>query len=181
MNDDKVFIVRNRQKVIGVDTRALRRMVLSVINDDLHLGAFEVGCYLVGHRESERLNLAYLKHDGPTDVITFDHSDETHGGTDRAIGRQRRSRSPSPIHGEIFICVDVALSQARAYRTTWQSEVLRYVVHGLLHLLGYDDCEPSSRRRMKRVENKLVSKVQQRFPVGQLLAKRKRPTGSSMR
>ena len=48
-----------------------------------------------------------------------------------------------PLHGEIFICVDEAVWQARKFRTSWQSEIVRYLVHGVLHLLGHDDSRPA--------------------------------------
>ena len=43
------------------------------------------------------------------------------------------------LHGEIFICVDEAIRQARRFGTIWQSEIVRYLIHGVLHLLGFDD------------------------------------------
>ena len=48
------------------------------------------------------------------------------------------------LHGEIFICVDEAVLQARKFRTSWQSEIVRYLVHGVLHLLGHDDSRPAN-------------------------------------
>jgi len=70
-----------------------------------------------------------LRHAGATDVIAFDYSIRA-----------------SHLRGEIFICVDEALVQARRFRTTWQSESVRYVVHGVLHLLGFDDRRPAACR-----------------------------------
>jgi probable rRNA maturation factor len=92
-----------------------------------------------------------MGHEGPTDVITFDYGENGTRNTHHAL------------HGEIFICVDVALTQARKFRTTWQSEVVRYIVHALLHLCGYDDLKPAGQRVMKRCENQLVRKLTTRF------------------
>lgn len=86
-----------------------------------------------------RVNWKYLGHDGSTDVITFDH------------GSTREH-----LHGECFVCVADAVKQATEWRTTWSEELRRYVIHGLLHLAGYDDLEPKSRRFMKRKENALM-------------------------
>jgi rRNA maturation RNase YbeY len=86
-----------------------------------------------------RVNWRFLQHEGSTDVITFDH-----GST---IER---------VHGECFISVADAVDQAQAFRTTWTEEVVRYVIHGILHLRGYDDLEPALRRSMKREENRWV-------------------------
>ncbi len=61
--------------------------------------------------------------------------------------------------GELFVCVDEAMTQAKRFRCTWQAEIVRYIVHGVLHLLGHDDLKPEPRRRMKREENRLVRRL----------------------
>jgi len=58
--------------------------------------------------------------------------------------------------------------QAKRFRSTWQSEIVRYVVHGILHLLGHDDLKPALRRRMKREENRLVRRLSQKISFAQL-------------
>ena len=100
------------------------------------------------------LNESFLHHKGPTDVITFDYSET--GPADEGI------------FGEIFICVDQAVSQARRFRTTWQSELVRYLVHGLLHLCGYDDLRATSRCEMKIAEDRLVRQLADRFDFTEL-------------
>jgi len=72
------------------------------------------------------------------------------------------------LHGELFICIDDAVAQARPFRTTWQSEIVRYVVHGILHLQGFDDSTPDARRKMKRQENHLMRALAKRFSFHQL-------------
>ena len=54
------------------------------------------------------------------------------------------------------------------FGATWQSEIIRYLAHGILHLEGYDDTEPAARRAMKRVENQLVKALSQRFELDKL-------------
>ena len=72
------------------------------------------------------------------------------------------------IYGEIFICVQDALIHARRFRVLWPSEMARCLVHGLLHLEGFDDTDPASRRVMKRRENKLLKELSTRFELGKL-------------
>ena len=67
------------------------------------------------------------------------------------------------VHGEIFICIDEAVTQARRFRTTWPSELVRYLVHGILHLQGYDDLTPAARRKMKREENRLLQQLARHY------------------
>jgi probable rRNA maturation factor len=69
----------------------------------------------------------------------------------------------------LFISVPDAVGQAAVYGTTPSLELLRYVVHGVLHLRGYDDLEPGLRRVMKREENRLVRRLSERFPVDGLV------------
>ena len=132
-----VLLLRNRQKDRPVSLRALRRMILELLAA-MGLGA-ELGVQFVGAREMARVNEAFLGHEGSTDVITFDHGS-----------------SPERLHGECFISVADAVAQARDFGTSWDAEVVRYVIHAILHLRGFDDLEPAARRVMKRQENRWV-------------------------
>ena len=144
----------NRQRVRRVDTRLLRQITSHLLDTELGVESFELAIHLVGAREMAKVNWDFLQHEGSTDVITFDHSESQDGAAD--------------LHGELFICIDDAVKQAREFRTTWQSELARYVVHGVLHLRGYDDLAPAPRRRMKREENRLVRKLALHFGLSAL-------------
>ena len=87
------------------------------------------------------MNKSYLKHDSTTDIITFNYSD-----------------SLQQIDGEIFISIDDALSNSKKFKVTLSEELVRLVIHGILHLLGYDDQNLTDKKIMKRLENKLLSK-----------------------
>ena len=111
---------------------------------DLKIPRAELGIVLVGAEEMATINESFLGHEGPTDVITFDYSEPG---------------VPAGIQGEIFICVPEAERQAKLFGTDWQSEIVRYVIHGILHLAGHDDLEPMARKKMKREEERLVRKL----------------------
>lgn len=118
---------------------------------------YELGCFLVGAGEITALNERYLAHAGVTDVIAFDY------------GPPPGARPGDPwLCGEVFVCLDEAGIQARRYRTTWTSELVRYLLHGLLHLRGYDDVKPGGRRRMKRIEGRLVREMGSKFDLTRL-------------
>ena len=144
--------VRNRQSTHRVKVPLLRRMTRTLVRELLHKKRFELGVYLVGEPEITQLNEVYVGHKGSTDVITLDYCE-------------------AYIAGEIFVCVDEACIQAKRFRTTWQSEVVRYVVHGVLHLSGYDDRRARDRRRMKEAEERLVGELGKRFSFQSLSAK----------
>jgi probable rRNA maturation factor len=147
--------VINRQRTRAVDTRELRRMVVSLLADGLSAKEFDLTIHLVGNTAMARLNWEYLRHEGPTDVITLDY------GT---------TKNPA---GEIFICVEVAVEQARSYGVLWQEELLRYAIHGVLHLKGYDDRQTAARRRMRREEAQRLKELGQRFRLRKLARKTK--------
>jgi probable rRNA maturation factor len=155
--------IQNRQRTRPVHVRFLRKIITALLNELLEIKRAELGVILVAEAEMTRLNETFLQHEGSTDVITFNHREP---GT-------RNSEAETTIHGEIFVCVDDAIVQARQFRSTWQSEVVRYVVHGVLHLLRYDDHRAAERRKMKREENRLLRLLASRFPLSRLARKTK--------
>src|SRR5580765_410553 len=121
---DSSLNLRNRQRACAVSLRLFRQITLVLLNEVMAVKRFELGVCLVETNEITRLNEKFLRHAGSTDVITFNYSPR---------------RKQNVIHGEILICVSEAVEQSRRFRTTWQAELVRYLVHGLLHLRGYDD------------------------------------------
>jgi len=154
------IVIANRQRTRPLDVRRLK-LILRALLDELEIKAGDLGINLVDAREMTLVNETFLQHEGSTDVITFDHTDGAAHG-----------RTPA-LHGELFICVDEAIVQARRFKTTWQPEVVRYAVHGILHLLGYEDLEAGLRRQMKREENRLVRLLAKKFSLAQIARRSK--------
>ena len=150
--------VINRQRGRAVDTHLLRRMARSLLEETMGLQEFDLVVQLVGARAMAELNQLHLKHEGPTDVITLDYA---------------ASGPAGGLAGEIIVCVDVAAEQARRFRVTWQAELTRYVIHGILHLQGHDDQNAAGRRRMKREEGRLLKEICGRFHLSKLSRKTK--------
>jgi probable rRNA maturation factor len=142
--------IANRQRLKKLDLRLLKKITAGLLEElDITDATLEIN--VLGAEEMAALNETFLNHEGPTDVITFDYA----------------SRA-SKLQGEIFVCVDEALLQAKRFKTTWQSEIVRYIVHGTLHLLGHDDTSAVVRRRMKREENLLLRKLAGKFSLAQI-------------
>jgi probable rRNA maturation factor len=172
--------VRNRQRTRRVDLRLLRSMTRWLLTRQFQAEESELCVHLVGTEEITRLNWEFLRHEGSTDVISFDHHElkaqSSPGGPEEAgqvasrreFAKAGALKHPGSFYGEIFISVDEAVVQARRFGTTWESELARYVIHGLLHLVGYDDLEPQARRRMKREEGRLLRSVVAQFSLRQL-------------
>jgi probable rRNA maturation factor len=140
--------ILNRQRSKRIDTRHLRAIIEELLKN-LGIVSAELGINLVGDREMTLLNETFLRHSGSTDVITFDHG---------PLSGSVNGCAPC-LHGELFVCVDEAVTQAKRFRCTWQAEIVRYVIHGVLHLLGHDDLKPDARRRMKQEENRQVRRL----------------------
>jgi len=154
--------IASRQQVRAVDSHLFQQIVKTLLSE-LQISTADLGIHLVATPEMTKLNESFLHHAGSTDVITFDYSDDA---------RHRNSNSSPDAHGEIFICVDEAVAQARRFRTTWQSELVRYTVHGILHLQGLDDLNPAGRRKMKRAESRFLRGLAHRFPLSRLARRR---------
>ena len=133
--------VRNRQRAQPVHSRLLAKITRHLLVELLRADSFDLGVYIIAAAEMTRLNESFLRHQGSTDVLAFDYAE---------VPRRKA------LCGEVFICVDEAKIQARRFQTTWQRELVRYLVHGVLHLRGYDDHRATSRRKMKREENRLL-------------------------
>jgi len=151
------IVIANRQRTKRINARLLKQIVDALLAE-LAVTEAELGINLVAAREMTLVNETFLNHTGSTDVITFDHTEK----------RRAKGRKSKELHGELFICIDDAIAQAKEFKTNWQSEIVRYVVHGVLHLLGYDDLKPQLRRRMKREENRLVRELSARFSLAQV-------------
>lgn len=148
--------IRNRQRTCAVDLSLLRKITHHLLAEHFHVTQIELCLHLIAAREMACLNETFLRHEGSTDVITFNHS-------------LHASRPPPlALHGEIFISLDDALAQARQFRTSWQSELARYIIHGLLHLAGHDDLESAARKKMKRAENQMLQTIAKQFALSQL-------------
>lgn len=94
----------------------------------------EVSVAFLGPRAMAAANGRFLGHAGATDVITFGH-------------------------GEILVCPAVAWAEARERGLPFEEELLRYIVHGWLHLCGHDDARAADRRRMHGVQERLVARL----------------------
>ncbi len=117
----------------GVAHEAARLALENAAEDDSPLsllGTLEVA--IVDDATSDQVHRDFMNIEGPTDVITFHH-------------------------GEIVIGAEVAERQAAEYDEPLAREILRYMVHGLLHLAGHEDAEPAERATMEAAQETIVA------------------------
>ena len=124
----------------ALDERKLNRWIRAVA---AHYG-FSIGninyIFCSDERELE-VNREFLGHDYYTDVITFDYS------------------TASTLNGDIFISLDTVRSNAEMVGTTFDQELLRILIHGVLHLTGQGDKTPESKAQMTAKEEHALSKL----------------------
>jgi probable rRNA maturation factor len=160
------IVIANRQRARKINSRLLREIAGALLAD-LKIEEAELGINLVAAREMILVNETFLRHEGSTDVMTFDYANEGRAGSPLPADGAHGVTRPT-FHGELFICVAEAVLQAGKFRTTWQSEIARYIVHGILHLLGHDDLHAAARRRMKREENRLLAGLSKKFNLAKI-------------
>ncbi|MDP6543607.1 MAG: rRNA maturation RNase YbeY [Phycisphaerae bacterium] len=98
----------------------------------------EVDIAIVTSRRIAALNRRYLQHAGATDVLSFDLS------------------IPGDAVAQVIVCADVAVRQARSRCIGPQRELMLYIVHGLLHVMGYDDTTPQAAEKMYARQEELL-------------------------
>jgi probable rRNA maturation factor len=153
---DWEILIASRQRARRLNVPLLKQLIGWLLAEELKLEHAQIGFHFVTAKEMARVHKDFMKIEGSTDVITFDHS-------------EGRGRCPQrAVHGEIFISIQDAIAQAKEFKTTWQSETARYVIHAILHLLGHDDRQPAARAKMKRAENSLLRNAARRFPLAKL-------------
>lgn len=88
-----------------------------------------------------KLNVEYLEHDTLTDIISFDYT----------IGKQ--------INGDVYISVERVIDNAKDYEVTFENEMSRVLIHGILHYCGYKDKTEVEEAKMRSKENYYISQL----------------------
>jgi rRNA maturation RNase YbeY len=125
------ILLQNRQRAVAINRARLSRTAEAVLSA-ARAGDAELSLVLVSDQRMRALNRRYRKKDRPTDVLAFPMREEKKGP-------QKRGLSPFPVLlGDVVISMQTAKRQAAAYGHGLYDEVTRLLVHGVLHLLGYD-------------------------------------------
>ncbi len=139
------------------DEGDLRRLVLHTLAQEGHSTAVSLTVVVVDDPTIHALNLQFLNHDEPTDIITFGFTTDT---TEEFI---LPGAAPQQL-GEIYISCERAAAQS----AEWQSDPIReirfLVIHGVLHLLGWDDATPEERTQMLARQETILTQYQTKPP-----------------
>jgi len=136
--------IQNRQKLLSVDLGRVRRSLKRLLKE-LGFKDSEVSLLLVDDDQLREINKDYLQRDRPTNVISF-------AMTEGAFGDVHPE-----ILGDIILSVETASRDAVAYDIDFMDEVEFLLIHGLLHLLGYnhENVESREAEKMKKMEREL--------------------------
>lgn len=125
-------------------SRIVKKNIVQIVElgcKTLNLQISDLSIAFVHDDRMTEVNEQYLQHEGTTDIITFDYTEE----------------NSDIVEGELVICVDQAKRQARDYKVELANELARLVFHGLLHLAGYDDITDDLQKKMTEKENELLN------------------------
>jgi probable rRNA maturation factor len=132
--------IKNFQTKVSIRIPRIKHVARRTLQH-VHLSEAELSIVFVTPQRIKSLNTQYLKHAYATDILTFNYS----------ISGQRKR-----LLAEIVIAPSVAAANAKTFATGVQQEIELYVIHGILHLAGYDDHSPRQIARMRKKEHELV-------------------------
>jgi len=131
--------ISNNHHGIRVRENEIEKLVKHVLSAE-KIPVREIHIILAEDEYLHGLHKEYLNNDTPTDVMSFNLSDDDH------------------VEGEIYISLDRAKSQAVRFNVSFDSEIARLIIHGLLHLKGYDDSTAPERKEMRTKEDYYLDK-----------------------
>ena len=135
--------VRNTATLPLCITRKSLKLLSNKILKALKMpSGFSLAIIFLTDRAIRALNRKYLKTGSPTDVLVFDYGNLT---------------------ADMAISLDTAKRNAGIYKTSYKEEIILYLIHGVLHLAGYDDTDPQKKEKMFRKQEWLLSKLRQLY------------------
>lgn len=172
--------ISNRQSLLDADVQRMRRTVAAVLEEE-GIAAATINIAIVDDPTIHDLNRRFLSHDEPTDVLSFvleegrqrpdelvggdpsgsesagsESGGSESGGSESAGGE---SGGSDRLEGDVIASAETAIRLAARYDWPADDELLLYVVHGMLHLVGYDDRDPASRAEMRGREQHYLAEL----------------------
>lgn len=113
----------------------IKKWIIHIIEKEFKKSLGNINFYFTDDSEILEINKKYLNHNYFTDIITFNYCTQ------------------NSISGDIIISVDTVKFNAQYYKVTFENELQRVIIHGVLHLLGFDDTTEQQRIEMGEKEN----------------------------
>jgi len=148
---DAVAII-NKQKLVGASVPLLKKLVALVLAEHGAAGR-EIDIVLVDDAYIKTLNRTYLGRSCATDVLSFGFE-------------QAAERIPECVLGDVVVSTERAFFRAAEFGKDIAEETCLYVIHGVLHLLGFDDERKQAAQRMRREEERMLALARARYGDG---------------
>jgi probable rRNA maturation factor len=134
--------IQSPQEIVPIDRGRMREIARTVLAGE-DVTEYEISLVFVDNPTIHRLNKQYLQHDEPTDVLTFPYS----------------AANAKKLEGELILGVEIASEQAQERSHDVQAELALYVIHGLLHLCGFDDKSAGAEKEMRQRERHYLKQL----------------------
>lgn len=126
------IVVKNLNKKFRINERFIQKIAKDIL--DILKKKKRLEIVFLGDKEIKPINRKYKRRDAPTDVLSFE------------LGEL----------GEVIISSDTALKNSKVFHNSFEEEIVLYVIHGILHLFGYDDETARARERMSKKEDVIL-------------------------
>ncbi|MDP2927498.1 MAG: rRNA maturation RNase YbeY [Candidatus Omnitrophota bacterium] len=133
--------LKNLQNKLPIHSGKIKKLILKVLKGEKVKESGWINICFVDNPQIKKFNAKFLKTKGSTDVLAFNLSDK---------------KEKNIILADIMISAQAALNQARNFKTTPDYELSLYVVHGILHILGFNDHTREQIKLMRKKESQYV-------------------------
>ena len=141
------IIFTDIQKCLRLKSKVLKKIANTIL-DILGIEK-KLSLVLVDSKTIKDLNKRFFRKDNLTDVISFYLEDED---------------DPLDIWGEVIICTEVIVKNAKRWKRLIEEELFLCIIHGILHLIGFRDTSLKDRKRMFRFQERILNILKRRFP-----------------
>lgn len=135
--------IKNLQKKLSVKPKKIKELILNILAGEKIKGTGYINICFTDDALIKKFNAKFLKTDTSTDVLAFDLND---------------SRIGKILLADIMISTDTAINNARLFKTRPEYELMLYVTHGVLHILGYNDRNNAQKKLMRKKELEYVDR-----------------------
>jgi len=143
------IVFENLQKKVALNPPQILKIAKTILRHE-GVAKASLSVVFVTRQRITALNKKFLHRDYTTDVLAFDLRDDI-------TVKCRPKRKSTLITGDIIISTDAALKNTQIFGTALAQELALYVIHGILHLLGFDDHKPGDIKKMRKKEKELLA------------------------
>lgn len=143
-------VVQNLQRKVPISPPRIVRITRAIL-EYTRIKKASLTIIFVSPANIKALNRKYLQRDDITDVLAFDLGEGSLPSL-RAQSTQKKTR----LNGDIVICADAAVCNAHLFKASLAHEIVLYIVHGILHLLGFNDHGTVKTRIMRKKEQEIM-------------------------